>query len=154
MKGCVRLGVYQFNIWSFHMSSIVTARLVPDADRVQHTAKLFGTSFPMRLEPAVFDMAGRLAAQYHGGYWLFYALSNGGFYMAPRSDTLFAVSCENGFDGQLSADALGIAACLYIYSNLSFGEGDFADTCGNQYHLLREYMFGHPEVREILRAID
>lgn len=136
------------------MSSIVTARLVPDADRVQHTAKLFGTSFPMRLEPAVFDMAGRLAAQYHGGYWLFYALSNGGFYMAPRSDTLFAVSCENGFDGQLSADALGIAACLYSYSHLSFGEDDFADTCASQYHLLREYMFGHPEVREILRAID
>lgn len=136
------------------MNPIVTARLVPDDQRTQLTAKLFGFDFPMRLEPAIFDMAGRLAAQYHGGYWLFYALSNHGFYMAPRSDTLFAVSCENGFEGQLSADALGITACLYAYSNLSFGEGDFADTCANQYHLLREYMFGHPEAKKILRAID
>ena len=74
--------------------------------------------------------------------------------MAPRSDATFIVSCENGYEGKLSADALGIAACLYAYSHLSFGQGDFADTCANQYHLLREYMFGHPEVKEILRAID
>lgn len=136
------------------MSSIVTARLVPDDQRTSFTGKLFGINFPMRLEPTVFCMAGRIAAEYHGGYWLFYALSNGGFYMAPQSDTVFAVSCENGFEGQLTADALGIAACLYSYSHLSFGEGDFADTCANQYHFLREYMFGHPEVKEILRAID
>ena len=136
------------------MNPIVTARLVPDDQRTSCTAKLFGINFPMRLEPTIFDMAGRLAAQYNGGYWLFYALSNGGFYMAPRSDTLFAVSCENGFEGQLSADALGIASCLYSYSHLSFGEDDFADTCATQYHLLREFMFGHSEVNGILRAID
>ena len=136
------------------MDQIVTARLVPDDQRTSFTAKMFGTNFPMRLEPTVFDMAGRLAAEYNGGYWLFYGLSNGGFYMAPQSNTVFHVSCMNGFEGQLSADALGIAACLYAYSNLSFGEGDFADTCANQYHLLREYMFGHPEVKAILRAID
>ena len=136
------------------MNHVITVHLVPDADRVHYTSKLFGIDFPMRLEPTVFDMAGRLAAEYNGGYWLFYALSNGGFYMAPRSDTTFIVSCENGSEGQLAADALGIAACLYAYSHLSFGDGDFADTCANQYHLLREYMFGHPEVKEILRAID
>ena len=27
--------------------------------------------------------------------------------MAPRSDTPFQVSCENGFEGELSGDALG-----------------------------------------------
>ncbi len=107
------------------MNPVVTARLVPEADRLQHTAKLFGANFSMRLEPTVFDMVGRLAAQYHGGYWLFYALSNGGFYMAPRSDATFIVSCENGYEGKLSADALGIAACLYAYSHLSFGQGNF-----------------------------
>lgn len=108
----------------------------------------------MRLEPTVFDMAGRLAAEYRGGYWLFYGLSNGGFYMAPRSDTVFDVSCMNGFEGQLSADALGIAACLYTYSHLSFGEGDFAAICADHYHLLRELVMEHREVKVILRAID
>ena len=135
------------------MNPIVTARLVPDTDRVQHTAKAFGSTF-QRLEPAIFDMAGRLAAEYNGGYWLFYALSNGGFYMAPRSDTTFIVSSENGFEGELSADAFGIVCCLYSFSHLSFGGDAFADLCANQYHLVREYMFQHPEVRSILRAID
>src|SRR5665647_688086 len=123
--------------------AVITSHLVPDDDRMQHTAELFGINFPMRLEPTVFDMAGRLAAEYHGGYWQFYALSNGGFYMAPRSDTLFAVSCENGFEGKLSADALGIAACLYAYSHLSFSEGEFAETVSQHYHWLREYMIEH-----------
>lgn len=136
-----------------HLDSI-SSQIVPDADRMAFTAALFGIDFPIRLEPAVFDIAGRLAPEYNGGYWQFYALSNGGFYMAPQSDTVFAVSCENGFEGKLSADALGIVACLYAYSHLSFGEGAFAEKCAEHYHLLREFMMGHAEVRAILGAID
>ena len=127
---------------------------VPDDDRMQHTAKLFGIHFPMRLEPFVFDMAGRLASGYTGGYWQFYALSNGGFYMSPRSDTILNVSCDNGYVGKLSADALGITACLYAYSHLSLSEGEFSGPCAQQYHWLRDYMYGHAEVRAILGAID
>lgn len=132
----------------------ISSHCVPDDDRVQYAANLFGIHFPMRLEPTVFDMAGRLAADYTGGYWQFYALSNGGFYMAPKSDTIFNVSCENGYVGKLSADALGIAACLYAYSHLSFSEGEFAATCAQQYHWLRDFMMEHAEVRAILGAID
>lgn len=132
----------------------ISSHGVPDADRVTFTAKLFGINFPMRLEPTVFDMAGRLAPEYHGGYWQFYALSNGGFYMAPKTDAVFAVSCENGFEGKLSADVLGIAACLYAYSHLSFSEGEFAATCAQQYHWLRDFMMAHAEVRSLLAAID
>jgi hypothetical protein len=137
----------------------ITSHLVPDADRMTFVDRIFGIHFPMWLEATVFDMAARLAPEYYGGYWQFYALSNGGFYMAPKADTIFDVSCENGFEGQLSADALGIAACLYAYSHLSFDDGltntgEFAATCADQYHLLREHMFGHPEFRGILGAID
>ena len=75
--------------------------------------------------------------------------------MAPNADQMFRVSCENGYEGNLSADALGIAACLYAYSHLSFGgDNDFVETCAEQYHLLREYMLEHPEARSILGAID
>ena len=74
--------------------------------------------------------------------------------MSPRSNTMFAVCCENGYEGKLSADALGIVACLYAFSNLSFGDGTFAETCAAKYHLLREYMFEHLEVRAILAATD
>ena len=102
----------------------------------------------------MFSMAERLAADYHGAYWEFITLSNDSFYMAPRSETLFAVSCENGFVGQLSADALGITACLYAYSHLSFGDGEFAQTCARHYHLLRDWAMAHVEAGAILRAID
>lgn len=132
----------------------VTGILVLEANRLKLTATLFGINFPMRLEPTVFNMAGRLAPEYKGGYWEFSTLSNGGFYMAPKSDSIFAVSCDNGFEGKLSADALGIAACLYTYSHLSFGGDALANKCAQHYHWLREFMLGHAEARAILGAID
>ena len=125
-----------------------------DAHRVSYTASLFGFDFPLRVEPLVFSTARRLATGYEGGSWEFYALSNGGFYMAPAGQGIFNVICENGFEGELSSDALGMTACLYAFSALSFGAGALAGTCAEQYHLLREHMFDHREVRSILAAID
>lgn len=137
-----------------HLVTVLSSRVVPESERMSVVDKLFGISYVLQLEPTVFSMAERLAAAYHGAYWQFYAVSNGGFYMAPRSETIFVVCCENGFEGELSADALGVTACLYAYSHLSFGQGEFAQTCARHYHLLREFAMGHAEVRSILRAID
>jgi hypothetical protein len=142
-------------------SQTITRTLVPEPARMAFVDKLFGLSYVLQLEPIVFRFAEQMAENYDYRYWEFFALSNGGFYMAPRSETVFNVSAVNGFEGQMTADALGIVACLYSYSNLSFGdsnaskgEGGFTQTCAEHYHLLREYMFGHAEVRSILRAID
>ena len=137
-----------------HLVSSLSSRVVPESERMSVVDKLFGIGYVLQLEPTVFRFAERLAADYYGGYWQFYALRNGGFYMAPRMDTIFDVCCENGFEGKLSANALGLAACLYAYSHLSFGGDAFADLCGNQYHFAREFMFQHPEARSILRAVD
>jgi hypothetical protein len=110
---------------------------------------------PMRLEPFIYTVTERLSRDYHGGYWEFYQLSNGGFYMAPSDDRLFHVICENQFEGDLTADALGITACLYAYSNLSFAAPDaFADACNDQYYWLRDFLMAHPEVESILGATD
>lgn len=137
-----------------HLVTSLSSRVVPEAERMACVDKLFGISYVLKLEPAVFSMAERLASDYHGAYWQFNALSNGGFYMAPRANALFAVTCENGFEGQLSADALGVTACLYAYSHLSFSDGEFAQRCGQHYHLLRDWAMAHVEARAILRAID
>jgi hypothetical protein len=68
---------------------------------------------------------------------------------------VYPVSCDNYYTGELSADALGIVASLFSYSHLSFsGDTDFARACARHYHLLRAYMFTHPEVAAILGAID
>lgn len=132
----------------------ITRQLITEDQRTNHTAALFGINFPLRLEPFVYGITDRIAEGYSGGYWHFHTLSNGGFYMAPAADTSFRVSCENGFEGKLSADALGITACLYAYSHLSFGGEGFAEMCANHYHLLREYAFAHSECNLIFRAID
>ena len=62
--------------------------------------------------------------------------------------------CENGYEGQLSADAFGITVCLYAYSRLSFSGMLIADMCAQQYHLLRAYALEHAEVEGILAAVD
>lgn len=132
----------------------IISTIVPESERMAVVDRLFGIQYVTLLEPTVFAMAEHLSSQYNGGYWQFQTLSNRGFYMAPRLDTIFDVSCENGFEGKLSADALGIAACLFSYSHLSFGGGTFAETCAKQYHLLREFLVEHAEARLILQATD
>jgi len=120
-------------------------------DRLEHTARVFGINFPLRIEPTVYMFAERLSPDYRGGYWHFYSLDNGGFYMAP--DGTYPVISDNGFTGDMTGDAFGITACLYAYSHLSF-RAELAEMCGRHYHLLREAMFEHAEVKKILAAID
>jgi hypothetical protein len=132
----------------------ITNTIVPESERLAFVDRLFGISYVIKLEPTVFTMTERIAPEYSGAYWMFHALGNGGFYMSPRFDTEFSISCENGYEGKLSPDALGITACLYAFSHLSFGDGRLAETCAEQYHLLREYLFEHAEAKAILRATD
>jgi hypothetical protein len=133
----------------------VTRTLVPEDRRLAVTAELFGVWFPTRIEPVVYTFAERLSKDYQGGYWAFYTLANSGFYMAPAGDRLFHVICENQYEGDLSADALGITACLYACSHLSFaGPPAFADICSDHYYWLRDFALEHPEAGAILKAID
>ncbi len=133
----------------------VVAYPVPEDERLEHIAHTFGARFPLQIEPLIYVLTAELAPTYNGGYWEFYDLSNGGFYMAPSSDDDFAVICENGFVGTLSPEALGITASLYAYSHLSFsGNEELAQMCAEQYHLLREFIMDHPEAGAILKAAD
>jgi len=132
----------------------VTRELVPEDQRLAITEKLFGVHFPLQLEPVIYAITGRMADKYTGGYWDFYTLSSGGFYMKPSGDQLYHVTCDNCFEGDLAADALGITSCLYAYSHLSFTGGGIAREYANHYHRLRAFMAEHPEVRAILVATD
>ena len=133
---------------------MITPTLLNQQERIAFPATLFGHQFGLRIEPTIYNVASMLSPDYHGGYWEMYRLSNGGFMMTPSADAPFHVAAQNGYGGSLSAQALGIVVCLYTFSNLSFGGADFADVCAEQYHLLREYAMDHPEVRDILAAID
>jgi len=135
--------------------SVIYCEKLSDAQRSEVPAKLFGVvAFPFKVEPAIFDTAGMLAAEYQGGYWDMHSLSNGGWYMSPASETAFDVSSMNGFTGGMTADALGITACLFAFSHLSFGGNALAEVCAEQYHLLRDFAMDHAEASLILAAID
>ena len=154
--GAYRVPSFLFNVLEIiQMHNSIQCQKVADKHRIKHTANIFGIYFPLNFEPTVYNITRDIAHEYNGDYWEFYGLSNGGFYMAPHSDAIYQVECENGFEGKLTADALGIAACLYAYSHLSFSNNSkLAEVCGSQYHLLREYMFTHKEATLILSAID
>lgn len=136
-------------------TSKVIATRIPHKNRQVIPGQLFGHDFPLRIEPTVFNIARDQAQNYNGGYWRFYSLSNGGFYMAPDADSTFHIKCPNHYQGELSSDAFGIVACLCAYSYLSFSEDTrFARICAMHFHLLRPFVADHPEALKIYRAID
>lgn len=134
----------------------VTRNLVPEDQRLAVVEQLFGIHFPLRLEPVIYGITEKMTqGACRGGYWQFYTLGNGGFYMAPDDDQMYSLVCDNYWQGELSGGALGIVSCLYSFSHLSFSNDlGFAKICARHYHWLREFMFTHPGVASILRAID
>ena len=140
--------------------TVLTRQLVPEDQRLDLTAELFGIHFPLAIEPVIYGITERMAQDYHGGYWHFYTLvcpdwPSSGFYMAPDSDQAYQVSCDNYWQGELSADALGVVSTLHTYSHLSFSKDvRFGQACSNHYYLLRQFMYRHQDVIGILGAID
>lgn len=137
------------------MDATITRTLIDTPDRTSVTADLFGPAFPLKIEPFIFHITSTQAQNYSGGYWDFFKLSNGGFYMAPDADERYLVSCPNYYQGKLSGDALGIVSTLCSYSHLSFSDDlSFAKVCAKHFYLLSDYAGEHSEARAIFGAID
>ena len=137
------------------MIETIARNAIPSAQRANHVDHLFGIYFPGQLEPFLYRTASELSADYTSGYWKFYELDNGGFYLAPESETTFRLVSPNGYEGDLSPDAFGITVCLFAYSHLSFiATKPASTTYARMYHALREYTMEHPEASLILAATD
>jgi hypothetical protein len=59
----------------------ITAARVPDEERMNTLPTHFGRHL-LNVENATYAWLRELSEEYSGGYWHFYELSNGGFYMA------------------------------------------------------------------------
>jgi hypothetical protein len=134
-------------------TDVITATLIPEQQRLGTLPRYFGAKLT-RAEMLVYDWMGALSKDYSGGYWNFYALSNGGFYMAPAARERMTISVEgNGFSGEMSADAAGIVAVLFAFCQIANETEE--DRFIELYHQVRDYAAQfHPERRRILRAID
>lgn len=139
--------------------SPIIATRVSEADRLRFLPTYFGPSMlrMLRGETLVFDWMGRLCPVYQGGFWHFYTLSNGGFYMAPERSGLMQIEVDgNGFAGELSADAAGIIVTMFALNQLCAelaGTAD-ADALIDRYHHLAAFAAEHAESALIYRAID
>ena len=133
-----------------------TASVVADKDRLAFLPKFFGLRHMMAGESQVYDWMKALCPSYCGGYWQFFTLSNGGFYMAlddgGRGTHLHLRWSGNGFDGEMSCDAAGVAVTLYALSHLAIETED--ERIGELYHLLRDFAAFHAERRSIFAVID
>ena len=75
--------------------------------------------------------------------------------MYPESREMFHVVCSNGFIGNVTGEALGVSACMYAYSHLSFSEDQHLSAlCSNHYYLLREYVSGMDQVDVVMAICD
>lgn len=131
---------------------VVSARRVEESGRIDCLPRHFGV-MGIVAEHSVYGMLAHMSENYRGGYWHYYELDNGGFYMAPYGDKPYLLLVEgNGYEGVVSPDAAGIVACAMVYSHLSFRwEGaQFV----RAFHQLREFIFTHREHAEILQALD
>jgi len=134
------------------MYNSITATLVKDNQRLAFLPKHLG-SLMLKFEPLIFQILNNICETYDGGYWHFYELSNGGFYMAPDMDDLLPIFIDlNGYEGKVSADAAGIIASMFALNYLC--NESASDKIIDQYYLLRDFASCHSEANSILQAID
>nr|WP_213322233.1 antirestriction protein [Klebsiella aerogenes] len=134
----------------------IACTLVPDELRVAFWPQHFG-GIPqwIILEPTIFTWMARFCADYNGGIWNFYTLSNGGAFMAPEaenSESWSLFNTMNGNGGELSAEAAGIAVCLMAYSHHACRTE--CDAMTEHYYRLRNYALNHAECGAIMHIID
>ncbi|WP_111748801.1 antirestriction protein [Salinisphaera orenii] len=131
-----------------------TATVVDDDARLQFLPNFFGTDLMIVGEGLVYGWLARLSRDYNGGFWTYYELSNGGYYMAPALDReSLHIRCEgNYFEGYLSPDAAGIVATLHALNRLAWDTG--RSRMVDLFDRLRDYAGDHAENATIFAAID
>ncbi|MDM8752091.1 antirestriction protein [Morganella morganii] len=107
-----------------------------------------------RPEGDIFKMMDNLCDIYHGAFWEFSMLTNGGAFIWPDmiETSLPMVNPHNGNDAELSPEAAGIAVCLITYSLWSFKTE--SPEMVEYFYQLRDYALQHEECAAIFRLID
>lgn len=148
----------------------VESHQVPEQDRLAFLPSLFGYKCNY-VETLVYRWMQKLSPvqlpefrmhsldfqdmHYSGGEWDFYALSNGGFFMAPTDRDSYRITVTgNYFDNELSAKASGIVATLFALCELTHTNHPLTEKCLDLYWLLRDYADQEPEGNLIRAAID
>ncbi|STX81623.1 Antirestriction protein [Legionella busanensis] len=130
----------------------ISPTLITDAKRLDLLPHYFGRWYGIA-ESALYNVLTEFCCQYQGAYWHFYKLSNQGLYMAPEMPGPLRLYIPgNGYECEVSADAAGVIATLYMLNYLC--SRSQSESFLNLYDLLLDYAYGHSERKKILSAID
>lgn len=139
----------------------ITAKEVDSQSRYALLNELVGMNATC-LQGAIFNVLAWLSETYRkaeylkgssGRTWRTYTLSNGGFYMAPATEVQFRVEVVGNYHTSvMSADAVGITACLFAFGQLS--EITFESRFVELRDKLYSWAASHPEWPKIRGAID
>ena len=130
----------------------ITRTLCPEHERLEFLPRFVGKQF-LRYEMMVYSYLDRASEDYGGGFWNYYTLKNGGWYMAPDTEQRFRMAWpDNYYEGEMSADAAGIGVNLFVQNRFAW-EVD-AEKFTEAFHRLRDYAAEHAEASEIFRFID
>ena len=138
------------------MSKTITAKAVPTVERLRFLPEFFSERLMMKGEALIYQQADQLSADYTGGLWTFYRLSNGGCYLAPETDKRFNVFVQgNDYEGEVSTDAFGVIVTLFVFGALCWVDNEaLREKFSDHYHQLRDFAKDHAEAGAIFRAID
>lgn len=136
----------------------ITLLKFPEENLFDFLPKLFGKYF-VQGESIVYKVMREQCAEYTGGHWNYYELSNGGLFMALSSEEPVTLKiASNGFSGSMSAIAAGVVVTMYALNYLGNALYETNEDLAQQFfeaqHLLRNYALEHPEHVSILGAID
>ena len=135
--------------------SAIAMTLVPDEQRLDFWLNHFGdVKGWATFEVVIFTTMGQFCDNYHGGYWEYGMLSNGGTFIYPDidMDTLTLFNMHNGNEAIVSQEAAGIAVCLILYSIWSFQTE--SEVMCERFYQLRDYAAEHTESSAIFHLID
>lgn len=136
-----------------NMNDPIHSTLVSENDRVRFLPKKCGNNF-LLVEQTIYFWMKRLCPEYRGGYWAFYDLSNGGWFMKPDMDKCHMIWADNLFNEVLAAETAGIVATLYgLNTAIDWGyapTGQLMDS----YWKLRDFAYEHADGAIIAAAID
>lgn len=92
---------------------MITASIVPEKERLDFYPSI--TNNFATLEALVYNVSDDILEAYHGAYWEFVKLSNGGRFAYPVIDTpVTVVNPINQHKETLSAEAAGI--CVWVFA--------------------------------------
>ncbi len=133
--------------------ALITEALVPSEKMLKVITRHFGYHVTL-FEMVVYAYMRHLFPEYDGEMCSYYDLSNGGFYMTPRTREFYELVSPNGYKYTMTAKEVGITACIFAFSTLAakYQSELFCD----HYEWLQEYVThcGNKSARKILAAID